>query len=856
MRRQRVTTAMLSAVTMLAALVGAAPSTALASHQPQAEPDISVMDYAPVGYFEPGDALPPAHTGCEQIRGIPGAVDGLKFNPSGKWNAYDTNVFETLCLPYRQSDDQSDQDPYGNGGDPRHGYCAQPSDPIARPGNPALMPGVCPNHQREYVKYYGETMREILGDFGVTIHEYEFEVEDPGVGGNTLGGTAVNVAAVVPGATHPEETVLVSGHFDQTNDGPASAWDSSEGHAQVIRMAKIMADYWRETGTRPAATVKFIPWDGEESGTLGSLDYATNNIVPGQEHKVRSYWNTDPCAGGYPAFRFGNPADRVDLGIQLADPAQVPGDTSRIEAFNAKAPQLVEEVFEHLDDTLKVGGVDREIFVASSEADADTPSDIGNDVIIGTGRAQLFTSDWRNFEVLGIPYMNPGPEITGPSSDGSPGNPDGLAILHTPNDNLQTLNQYTGSPDGSMSEGWIKGMEMCAHLLAWGMLQPEHGGGEAVDERPLAYFEALPNEATAGDAVTFDAAGSYQYASGSTRRLVDESALSFAWDFGDGTSGTGRKLTHTYAEPGVYHATLTVRGKRGRDTMTLPITVLPVGFAPPVLSAPASDDDGTFELTWTHDVAGVQGYAVEEARDGLVHVDDPANELKAWNITPTTNDAIDGWQLSDSDTQKNRGTLSRSGTTSFYTGVGRANHTPGIGPNEGESVLTLRQPITLPRGDSAELTFWSDFANDANDVGRVEVSIDGGGSWQVVDTLGRNERDRDVMAIQEEPLESRVPVFERRRVDLTRFAGSTVQLRFVYRLGDAQFVNVYRQGWYVDDIKLVTGDFDEIGSTTAKSFEVTGRKPGQYAYRVRALFGQGVKTAPSNVEIVEVPKKR
>lgn len=108
------------------------------------------------------------------------------------------------------------------------------------------------------------------------------------------------------------------------------------------------------------------------------------------------------------------------------------------------------------------------------------------------------------------------------------------------------------------------------------------------------------------------------------------------------------------------------------------------------------------------------------------------------------------------------------------------------------------------------------------------------------------------MAMQEEPTELTVPNFERRPVDLTRFAGRTVKLRFVYRLGDAQFINVYRMGWYVDDIRLITGDFAEIGRTTGKTFTVDKRKPGQYAYRVLAVFPQGVKTAPSNVELVTV----
>ena len=58
------------------------------------------------------------------------------------------------------------------------------------------------------------------------------------------------------------------------------------------------------------------------------------------------------------------------------------------------------------------------------------------------------------------------------------------------------MNQYTGAPEGGMAEGWIKGMEMCSHMLAWGMLQPDQGGAQVVEVgRLIAYYEALPNEA-------------------------------------------------------------------------------------------------------------------------------------------------------------------------------------------------------------------------------------------------------------------------------------------------------------------------------------------------------------------------
>src|SRR4029079_7123199 len=105
--------------------------------------------------------------------------------------------------------------------------------------NPQFVPqGHCPNHQLEYLNHYESTMKEMLSDFGVAIERYQFEspgsrqVEGSGtVGGlQAAPGRAFNISATVPGAAPPDETVIVSGHFDFTDGGHAAAWDSSEGH--------------------------------------------------------------------------------------------------------------------------------------------------------------------------------------------------------------------------------------------------------------------------------------------------------------------------------------------------------------------------------------------------------------------------------------------------------------------------------------------------------------------------------------------------------------------------------------------------------------------------------------------------
>ena len=839
------------------ALAATPANTALGDHGQPAF-DASRLDYAPIGHFKPGDDIPP--------NAPLDPTSGRKYNPSGKYNAFDTNFFETVTWPFRGADDKTDNDAPG-AGDPgqRHGFCAP--NPAPRPGPEAAfssIAGECPNHQLEYIAYYQETMRDILGEFGVTFRNYEFF--NPGTG-NTLSGRAINPAAIVPGSDHPDEQIVIGAHYDKTTDGPASTWDSQEGHAQMIRIAKIMADYWKATGTRPAATVKFIPWDAEESGTLGSLDYAQNNVVPGEESKVRAYFNTDPCAGGYPAYRFGNPQDRVDLGIQLADPEAITEfPANRAEAFEPNAKRWLEEVFDRLDDTLTLDAGEREIFISTGEGGAN--ADIGRDVNIGRGRPTLFSSDWRNFEALGIPFFNPGPEVTGPDNQNNPNNPDALAILHTPNDNQTTLNAYTGAGPSQLngqtfSEGWMKGMEMCSQLLAHGMLQPEMGGGQSTNGDVVAYYEALPNEALQNQQVRFDARGSYQYANPQSREQVPEDQLAYEWDFGDGTTGTGREVQHSYPDIGVYQSRLTVRNTATgqTDTMQVPITVIGSNFAAPVLEKPApEDEDGTFPLAWTFEKAtrdGFERYQIEEAPDYQVAFADNAEGAieERWNVEKPTNDSIQPWQKSDSSSEKVRGNQAHEGETSYFAGVSPQDIRPAGEVTQGVSQMTLKQRFQVPKG-SASLSFWSIYQMEGDDRGVVEIaSAEAPDRFEQVASLFPTQTalgQQDPKTCDPSNPETFASPFEFHNIDIGQYAGKEIVIRLKLVLGAENRAVSQPCGWYVDDLRVAGGAFKPIGESLEEQFEVRDRAKGTYAYRVRGVYTDGVRTAASNVELVNV----
>lgn len=730
--------------------------------------------------------------------------------------------------------------------------------------------GKCDNHQLEYLDYFETQMQQILGPFGVVMHRYGFN--SPGTGSrgaylDAAGGQAYNVSATVPGADHPDESVLVSGHYDFTDSGPAAAWDSAEGHAEVMRIAKIMADYWTATGTRPAATVKFIPWDSEESGTFGSIDYVNNNIPPGEEDKVRGYFNMDPCSSAYPAFKNGNPATRTPEVLQLADPAAYtdPAVIARVQSFNTRAETIVDEVFGHLDDKLLSAVGTPDIFVSDSEGTMAVPSQRG-EIVTALGGLAIFSSDYANFAAVGIPIFNLFPDYFGPHADGTPGQNDGLAILHTPNDNLTTINKLTSAdPTGLMaSEGWAKGMEMCAHIEGWYMLQPEMGGGQTADTTVVAYYEALPNEAIQNQNVSFDASGSYQYSVAATHTIVPDASISYAWDFGDGQVGTGKTVQHAYPEVGKYQTTLTVTGPGGTDTMTLPVTVIGSNFSPPTLETPAATDtaDGNFPLSWdfTGTPSGFSHYSVKESTDYVtLFADDGDGDINArWTVTPPSQPGVQPWQSSDSGTVKFRGNQMHSGERSFWTGVSPPDFNPG--PASATSALTLKAPIIVPASGEPDLSYWSLFQNEGDDQGRVEVALDDGNpatepEWNAVDVIQATNTSaggNDPAVCDPSSPDTLTRTLESRRVSLGAYRGKTVVVRFVYLLGAENRAASQPCGWYVDDARITSGTFTQIGTTTAKTFQVGGKAAGDYAYRIEGVYNDGVRTAASNTELARV----
>ncbi|NBB52249.1 M28 family peptidase [Rhizobium sp. CRIBSB] len=96
--------------------------------------------------------------------------------------------------------------------------------------------------------------------------------------------TTHNVIARLPGAAHPDETILYTGHWDHIGMGAPNAEgdaifngavDNASGTAGLLEIARMFG-----AGPRPDRSIVMISFTAEESGLLGSEYYAANPLYP------------------------------------------------------------------------------------------------------------------------------------------------------------------------------------------------------------------------------------------------------------------------------------------------------------------------------------------------------------------------------------------------------------------------------------------------------------------------------------------------------------------------------------------------------------------------------------------------
>jgi carboxypeptidase Q len=108
-----------------------------------------------------------------------------------------------------------------------------------------------------------------------------------------------NVIAEIPGATKPDEVVMIGGHFDSWHYG-TGATDNAAGSAVAMEALRIL----KTLNLKMDRTVRLALWGGEEEGLLGSAAYVKAHFADPStmkttvEHeKFAGYFNIDNGTG-------------------------------------------------------------------------------------------------------------------------------------------------------------------------------------------------------------------------------------------------------------------------------------------------------------------------------------------------------------------------------------------------------------------------------------------------------------------------------------------------------------------------------------------------------------------------------
>ncbi len=105
---------------------------------------------------------------------------------------------------------------------------------------------------------------------------------------------AYDVIARLQGSTRPEEWVIRGNHRDGWAMG---AGDPISGHVALMEEARVVGELAR-AGMRPARTIVYASWDGEEPGLLGSTEWVEDHARELTDRAV-AYINTDGTGRGF-----------------------------------------------------------------------------------------------------------------------------------------------------------------------------------------------------------------------------------------------------------------------------------------------------------------------------------------------------------------------------------------------------------------------------------------------------------------------------------------------------------------------------------------------------------------------------
>ena len=174
--------------------------------------------------------------------------------------------------------------------------------------------------------------------------------------------------------------------------------------------------------------------------------------------------------------------------------------------------------------------------------------------------------------------------------------------------------------------------------------------------------------------------------------------------------------------------------------------------------------------------------------------------------------------------------------------------------------LTRDRRRARPAAD-VRFSMWNDYVIEEDwDFGFVEVSTDGGSTWteqKVYDAAGEEVTTPDGYADpngrmadfgnKKYGLTGHTDGMGQQHIELTPFAGQTIQVRLRYATDEA----FAERGWFADDFAVTNGGTDRRGATTSRVARRAGRPRSAPSSRARRSAPAGGSTpAPSSAAVL------
>ena len=425
------------------------------------------------------------------------------------------------------------------------------------------------NGHDEFAAYWTQEITKDLQGFGPTARSDPFNItgwlDRPAV------VPAFNQEVSVPGRTHPEQVVVIGCHYDGEAISTQSANDDASGCAIEVGVAKALGEFWRAHHTYPARTLRFVLFDAEESGLHGSFHYV-NDTVNGDLPNITAMFNEEQNGIAYPLRFLGkasNPPlpfylDLSPLGGNRGFFGQTPltqAQRDAITRFRTLMAQAVPAVFRQFQAigfaTLAYHGAAKQEVALPIFAPDQTGNALQEDDVLGA-------SDEVPFTVAGLPCATFIGNFSYYPAYGGPNPPPWSYPFDQAEDTIQLMNVYA-SGGATKASALTLALALPGMLTTWMLNQPDVLGAAPADGNPLAAIGDV-GQAVVGQSLALDARAAFDPAQ-------PASALTYAWDFGDGASASGVEVSHSYAAAGSYTLKLTVRSSGGSRVISKALTV-------------------------------------------------------------------------------------------------------------------------------------------------------------------------------------------------------------------------------------------------------------------------------------------